>query len=69
MNLSTQPSLQTNSSPVTVSQPRKPYIRPSIEVVNLLPKETVLGSCLTISNNIGNTTSNGCAGFPTPCLD
>ena len=68
MNFPTQTS-QTISSPGSVPQPRKPYVRPSIEVVNLLPKETVLGSCLTLSNNIGNTSANGCNGFPTACLD
>ena len=35
---------------------RKVYIKPEVEIVDLMPKQTVLGACLT--------TSNLAAGYP-----
>ena len=44
---------------------REPYVKPIIEVVELMPKETVLGGCLSASNGSVasgcNILLNGCA--------
>jgi len=50
----------TKLIPTRVMTGRKPYHKPQMETVSLRPKETVLGTCKSISNtsNVGGTT--GC---------
>ena len=38
-----------DSMDVQVKQ-RKVYIKPEVEIIDLMPKQTVLGGCLTASN-------------------
>ena len=43
---------------------REPYVKPIIEVVELMPKETVLGGCLSSS---GLGANGACQSLPAPC--
>ena len=49
-------------------QVRKPYHRPEIEQVLLIPEENVLGGCHTLISNTGPE-GGGCHGGISPCLD
>jgi hypothetical protein len=53
---------------------RKAYVKPEVEVVDLMPKQTVLGGCLTASNSaagyIGNGADSGCGSIiDSKCVD
>ena len=52
------------------SKPRKPYRKPRIEQVKLVPEEAVLSACKTLSGGGENTTGN-CMfdGDPDYCID
>jgi len=51
-------------------QSRKPYQKPQIEHVKLVPEETVLGGCKTLSYPIAVVgTPNGCGLLNTACLN
>jgi hypothetical protein len=39
---------------------RKPWIEPKIETVSLVPKETVMGGCKSISDTHGMGVDIGC---------
>jgi hypothetical protein len=45
---------------------RKVYIRPEVEIVDLMPKQTVLGGCLTASNVDAGWTGNSDFGCGQP---
>ena len=53
---------------------RKVYVKPQVEIVDLMPKQTVLGGCLTASNlaagYVGNGADSGCGQPVDPkCVD
>ncbi len=48
---------------------RKAYVKPEVEVVDLMPKQTVLGGCLTSSNiasGYEGSTDPGCGTLVDP---
>ena len=51
-------------------QSRKPYQKPQIEHVKLVPEETVLGGCKTLNYPIAVVgTTNGCGLLIADCLN
>ncbi len=46
---------------------RKPYTKPTVEVVSLVPDEAVLGGCKTDTGGGLGYTGSTCANLDAPC--
>lgn len=48
---------------------KKPYVKPQMEIVTLVPAEAVLSACKTSSTSAGPYVTGGCVLVDVPCYD
>jgi hypothetical protein len=48
---------------------RKPYVKPQLGIVSLVPKQTVLGGCFSVSITVGSDPLLGTCAAAVECMN